>query len=244
MRIELFNYPVFGGMENSHHHAAAHNIPSMQIPEEIEEEILPSFSTEQLEAAERAGFEKGFEQGYASALAEFKNETYVRDNAVLKTMETIEQTLRGVNDAHSRFLEAQKAPLARLAIGIAKKVAGDAVTANPSAEVEPLIKRCLAMLVEEPKVSIHVHQSMMKPIEEKIEKITAANSFMGDVIVMEDANLVAGDCRIEWKNGSAERNTKALWQNIESMIMEGAKPAHATDTTGDQPASKIYMTNG
>ena len=247
MRIELFSFPPFGDMNPNNKptgRAAMAVVPEV----EIEIEAPPSFSTEQLEMAERSGFEKGYAQGYASAHSELKDESYEREKNIAALVESIRDNLAQVSHLHNAYLQEQNQDITRLCLGIAKKIAGEALAASPMADIEPLINKCLGMLISEPKATIYVNGALLKALESRVETIMSGSAFVGDIIVQEDALLGIADCRIEWKNGMAQRNSDQIWNSIEAIILSektntatAAQHQYAEDA---EATSKMYIANG
>ena len=119
--------------------------------------------------------------------------------------------------------------LPQLALGIAKKVAGEALAINAAATVEEICLRCVSALLHEPKLSITVHESLAKTLEAKITGAAKSLQITGEIIVTGDAAIAPANCRIEWKNGAMVRDTETLWQQVEqvigSMVASGAREA-------------------
>ena len=53
-------------------------------------------------------------------------------------------------------------------------------------------------------------------------------------MVLGDAELTAGDCRVDWGDGSAERKSEAIWAEMDDIIKE-AFAAHGMD---EQPTDE------
>jgi flagellar assembly protein FliH len=52
----------------------------------------------------------------------------------------------------------------------------------------------------------------------KLEEIARLNGFEGRLTVLADANLLAGDCRIEWAEGGVDRDRAAASAAIEDVV--------------------------
>ena len=61
-------------------------------------------------------------------------------------------------------------------------------------------------------------------------QVTAAAGYTGRIILFADPALKAGDARVEWADGGAERDSAAIWRDIDSAIqrfVEGGAGAPA-----------------
>jgi flagellar assembly protein FliH len=86
------------------------------------------------------------------------------------------------------------------------------------AEVEALITDCLGRLHDEPRLVIRVVDELLDPIRQRIDQIAAAAGFAGRIILLADGTLKPGDARIEWADGGTDRDSAALWRDIEGAI--------------------------
>jgi flagellar assembly protein FliH len=97
-------------------------------------------------------------------------------------------------------------------------------------EVEALIRECLARLHEEPRLVVRVADELLDPVRQRIDQLTAAAGYTGRIILFADPALTSGDARVEWADGGAERDSAALWREIDSAIqrfVEGGAGAPA-----------------
>ncbi len=54
--------------------------------------------------------------------------------------------------------------------------------------------------------------------KDKLEDITRARGFEGRPVVMSDATIASGDCRIEWADGGINRNQAATLSAIDDVV--------------------------
>ena len=66
----------------------------------------------------------------------------------------------------------------------------------------------------------------------------------GELVLQPDPRLPVYDCRIEWKNGSAERNTAKMWLEIERIVKSmpfGPAPAIQTAVPSAPPQQEAQV---
>jgi flagellar assembly protein FliH len=100
------------------------------------------------------------------------------------------------------------------------------------AEIEALITDCLARLHDEPRLVVRVSDELLDEVRQRIDQLSGAAAFSGRVILLADNALKPGDARIEWADGGADRDTGALWREIEGAIqrfVEGGSGAPDAD---------------
>lgn len=186
-------------------------------------EAPPTFSEAELAAAQKLaqqeGYLKGMDDGYARGQAEHAQADREIQELVNRLAEQIQELLR---DYH-RFIDGQKRELPRLAVAIARKVAGSALAHDPTPVIEDMTQRCLQLAAGEPKIVVTVHESIASDIENRLIAAFAGCEEAGEIIISPSTEIAREDCRIEWKNGSAERTAGELWYEIDSIISAVAR---------------------
>lgn len=203
---------------------------------------------QELEAAQAKAYEEGFAAGVAEEHA--RNERRYADavEAIAARMGAIEQTQRAEIERCIRSAT-------ELALSIARKVAPALMAAAPMAEIEALIGEHLEQLVDEPRVVVRVSEGMVDALRERIDALAAARGFSGRMVLIPDAALADGDCRMEWADGGVERDTAAVWKNLEGAIARilaaagapaaaRAQAAPKTPDPADPPAAATAATGG
>ena len=51
-----------------------------------------------------------------------------------------------------------------------------------------------------------------------IAPLAASTGFPGKLVILGDESLAGSDCRVEWADGGAERDTARTWQEIEAAV--------------------------
>lgn len=197
-------------------------------PEEIEEEEeeeLPGYSEAQLEEAKTEAFEAGKIEGAKQASETIEKET-------LLTLQAISQHITELFGKQ----EQSNSVLLRDGIGIAATIARKLFPAmneqNSLGEIDRLVEHTLLRLIEEPRVVIRVNPDLVDALGNRVDGLKAGAGYEGRIVLKEDTSLPYGDCRMEWGDGSAERNVAALWGAIDDIISGnlGIDPSEETTT--------------
>ena len=182
--------------------------------EEVEEEpevIIPTFSEEDIASERSEGFVEGLEQGRKEAA----------DATEQKLLETIEQACDKIGEIYSAQAEANQeiaAEMISVSTAISKKMFPDLNARNALGEVERVVQETLKAITEEPRVQIIVNPDLRELLTERLATMTHRAGFDGKVFVNGDPSLILGDCRIEWSNGAAIRDSEELWEMIDEII--------------------------
>src|SRR5581483_3529921 len=93
---------------------------------------------------------------------------------------------------------------------VARKLAPTLIAREPFAEIAALASDCFRQLVTAPHIVVRVNDTVYATAKEKLEEIARGCSFEGRLVVLAEADIAMGDCRIEWADGGINRdNTSA-----------------------------------
>jgi flagellar assembly protein FliH len=203
------------------------------------------------EAAEAATFSlgdveraraEGRAEGRADALAEAERSDQRR---IATASEAIVAALA---DAHGEF-ESMRAHGEASAIGVAaaivRKMLPELYRREGASEIVAMVTALLPSLVDSPKLTIRLNGDECERLTQPLQAAAAATGFDGRLLILTDAGVAGGDCRIEWTNGGASRDGTRLWQDIE-MVLADALPMPGAKRITDQPAAESAprVTNG
>ncbi len=194
--------------------------PSQREPDEDagapEEDVpeappAPTFSEEELEQARKQAFTDGMASGHKQAQDSIEQQTALAAGVIgerLAELTRIDQEARqtGVRDVTT------------LARAIATKVAGDLIDEAPLAVIEKVASESLNRLFGETEVIIRVCETLAEPLRKRLEAANVRGGFTGQLSVLGEPSLTGADCRIEWSNGMAERDSDAVWRDIRETI--------------------------
>ena len=200
--------------------------PEPEVEEEEEEEIIPTFSEEEVEQARAEGFDAGKEEGRREAA----------DATEQKLLETVETACAKLADVYNTQTEANREigrEMISVATAIAKKMFPDLNARNALGEVERVVQETLKAVTEEPRIQIMVNPELREPLSERLSTMTHRAGFEGKVFVNPDPAMQLGDCRIEWSNGAAVRDSEEMWQMIDKIIEENLHDIPDDETEDD-----------
>ncbi len=186
-----------------------------QEEEEVEEEepefIPPSFSEEELEAAKTEAFEKGKEQGLRDA-------SDTLENQLLDATKTITQQVTQLLDHQQLANSDIFRDAVKIAQAITHKSFPNINAEHGVTEIEDIIYKLLPQILAEPRVVVHVHPDISETLSQRVGQIAKDAHFEGRMIITEDESIEAGNCKVEWSNGGAERNLDEIMQEIDTAI--------------------------
>lgn len=210
--------------------------PSAPLEADIEEqeEIVPpppSFSEEEIALARAQGFAEGRTEGIAEMQTSL-------DNRTAELIGAMAEQLQQLDTAQAAAAQASGHRLMGLAGAIAKKVVPPIVRDTAQDSVEEVIRECLPKLMDEPRVVIRIHPTLMEQLREKIDTLAAKSGFAGDIILLPDDDFSESDCLVEWADGGAEKSTTDLWTDIDRIIdayLDTPDMTSGDDTPNTQP---------
>src|SRR3546814_12394205 len=82
-------------------------------------------------------------------------------------------------------------------------------------ELHAVVEQCLERLRDEPRVVIRCADADLDALQTRAEQAAARSGFEGKLVFLADERLKTGDLRVQWADGGAERNQKALWRGID-----------------------------
>lgn len=199
--------------ENSYEFAEDRRV--QEEPEEdesfYEDPPAPTFSEEEVAAAQQSAFDEGKTAGLQEASAQF-------EHMMASALTQIATTLPQVFQQHAQAQQDHEALALSVARAVSRKVVPAYTEKHGLDEILAVVSQCLEPLRAEPRLIVKVHESLREETQEKLLKLADNIGFDGRVVVMAHEDIVPGDCRVEWSEGGAERNSETLWQQIDEII--------------------------
>ena len=166
-----------------------------------------AYTTDEIDALSAKAREQGMKSGQVRAA-----EQQAAEVGKLVT------ALREVVTRSSRATEDVREEAAMIALAAARKLAGFALDALPSADVEEVLRHALHQALGEPRVVLHASPKVAEMLRPKLAEIAHEEGFEGRVVVTGDAAMGQADCRIEWRGGGAERSQATIESTIAELI--------------------------
>lgn len=180
--------------------------------------------------AREAGRREGFASGRAQALEEIEAQ-------IAATLERIAASCDRLFAERAALAQAFEAQTAVLAHAIAGKLAPILMAAHPLAEIEALVSECLDACRREPRLVVRVCEALLDPLGERIERLKAGSSFVGEIVLLSDPALGPNDCRVEWPDGGAERDMASLERAIADAVRRYVTTSDEQDGQADAGAA-------
>ena len=172
---------------------------------------IPSFSEEQVDEARKLGFDEGLQAGLEKAKAE--NETSLGET-LTNIHSLLEILLKNQNiDSTNTYSDAVK-----IALAVTKKCFPHQNIKHGFNEIEFMVREVLKETFDEPRVLIYINPKITEFMTDQIKAMTKEMNFDGQVVVLEDKEIMLGDCKVNWSNGGAERNIESTMSKIDQIV--------------------------
>ena len=242
MNVQPLNFKEFDAASAANRAPAAGIKPL--LPGGRRREAAPpspsSYNEEQLKAAEREAYKKGFLEGTEEGKKQAESEQASIDRKLAETVEKFARSVTPLLSDYRAMALQMKQDMIKVAMGIARKVAGDALAQNSAAEVEAIALRCVETMIAEPRIAITVHESVAASLEKRLQALKEKLQASADIVVVRDAAINPADCKIEWKYGAMERHTGTLWDQIDKAVGTlAAGAAHTAEKHLDAVAAQV-----
>lgn len=195
--------------------------PSAPEPEAPPEAVLTKAD---LEAAREEGFAAGREAGLADATA-------IAEQARAEALAGVARQLGEFGPRIDEALAAFRKDAIDVARAIVRKAVGVAARETALASVEHMITSFMPRLLDEPRIVVRVNDTLLDPLKGAAQPLADGCGYRGSIILLADPDLAPADCRIEWADGGANRNSERLWSEIDSAV-----ESFLSGTAGDMPA--------
>ncbi|WP_417691040.1 flagellar assembly protein FliH [Roseibium sp.] len=207
------------------------DVPEVEAPMEPE---IPMMSVADHKAALATAKKIAFEDGRAAAAKELGGSQELRlTEAVHELVAMSEQIL---SDAQTQ-MDAQENDAISLAFLVARRLCAHLLARQPLAETVALFSECLGPLRRAPHLVVRVAPQDVDPLKAKVDPIVLEKGFEGKLVILGEAEIARGDCRIEWAEGGILRDRKALEKQIDTSI-RGYLQARSQGRAQTRPATE------
>lgn len=196
------------------------------------------FSRADLDAALAEARAESHAAGRAEALSQ-------REQQVADALGAIAQNLAGIFAAKDEARRANERSTIELTRAIAGRLFPALMRKGALAELEAIVVQCMRDAVAEPRLVVRVPDAIFEAAQLQLAPLAASNGYPGKLIILADDALGESDCRVEWADGGAERDSARSWREIEAAVARAmdalADPVPANDWTN--PATAAPETN-
>lgn len=171
----------------------------------------------------KADFERRIAEARQGALTEGRTEGERAARATIEaeTSRTLTAVLAQVKEMqavmNSEF-DAIHAHAVKVAVTVAERLSYEFLRREPLSEIETLVSDCLGHLSQTPNMVVRLNDAVAEEARQRLEEIAVAQSFSGQLTVIGDARIAAGDCRLEWAEGGITRDFQATLDSIQKAI--------------------------
>jgi len=127
-------------------------------------------------------------------------------------------SVRATLDQSHAEIESLRDEAAHLALAMAKKIASVALAALPAGDVEVALRQAMHQAIGEPRITLRTSPAVVEAIEPRLAAIAHEEGYDGRIAIAAEPGMKAGDCRIEWRGGGAERSEDAIEDALTSLI--------------------------
>src|SRR5580704_686603 len=127
-------------------------------------------------------------------------------------------SVRAALDTSHAEIEALRDEAARLALAMARKIAPAALAALPAGDVEIALRQAMHQAIGEPRITLRAAPAVTDILQPRLDDIAHEEGYEGRVLIAADPAMKAGDCRIEWRGGGAERSEQVIEDAINTLI--------------------------
>ncbi|MDR3495677.1 MAG: FliH/SctL family protein [Ancalomicrobiaceae bacterium] len=142
--------------------------------------------------------------------------------AAARTLASEVTRLVDLGRAMQSRLDADRQAVERMAVdlslAVGRKLAHRLIENEPLEEIIVLIRECLGPLRKAPHLVIRLAEADAEAIRPHVDKQARESGFEGRLIVLGEADMRRGDCRIEWADGGIVRDTNSVDAEIDAAV--------------------------
>jgi len=179
------------------------------------QEAAPAVAAAQHEAALAEAEARGYRSGVNAAEAQARTEAERRLAAAFERISSgLDQLRGGLKKVEDRF----EAEAIEVSLAVGRKLSADLIAREPFAEIAALADQCFRELLAAPHIVVRVNAALLDIAKGKLGEIARARGFEGRVVVLAEADIAPGDCRIEWADGGLKRDRAATEAAIAEAV--------------------------
>lgn len=167
------------------------------------------------QAAVAAAELRGYQRGVAAAEVQARTEAERRTAAAC---ERIADVLAGIAREMKTIEGRMEAEAVEVAVAVAGKLAPALVAREPVTEIAALATESFTAFLAAPHLVVRVNSELYAATCERLDEIARGRGFEGRLVVLGEADIAPGDCRIEWADGGVIRDRAAMATAIDDLV--------------------------
>ena len=171
--------------------------------------IAPVFTAANVEAARDAGWSEGREAGHVEA--EAAGATLAR-----AALAAIAAELGNATQAAAALAEQAAEEIARLLLDTLMTMLPALCARHGESEVREVIRAVLPPLTREPSITVRVSPQIAAAVRDEIAGLDPELAERVKLVPTEA--MTAGDLRVAWHDGTAVRDTRAVWAEVAAVL--------------------------
>jgi flagellar assembly protein FliH len=180
-------------------------------------EAPPKFrmTPEEHQAEVTAAEQRGYQRGLTAAEAQARSDAERRTAAAY---ERIAGVLAGIASEMKAIEGRLEAEAVEVAVAVGSKLATALVAREPLAEMAALATECFSAFLAAPHVVVRVNNELYAAARDRLDEIAKSRGFEGRLVVLGEAEIALGDCRIEWADGGVVRDRATIAAAIDDLV--------------------------
>jgi flagellar assembly protein FliH len=179
--------------------------PMVELPIEV------TYTQEELDMAKHDAYQQGVIDGVA------KTEDN-QNKIAIGLMDRLGQKLHNLIEQEKKREEQSLVLALQTSLHMVKKFWPKIQQFFGQKEIEDFIATSLAENSSETRIVLRVNDSELDVVANMLPRIKELQGFQGKVITLSDDNVMAGDCKIEWADGGAEKLSRYTMQQVEQLM--------------------------
>src|SRR5208282_4111939 len=173
------------------------------------EVINPTYTAAELAEARAEAWAGGHAAGTAEA-----NTTIAATTRLL--LDAISAALRDATAEATAVAERSVEAIARLLLDSLAKLFPELCERHGEAELCALIRTILPALAQEPTLTVRVNPAHTPALMRELDRLDP--DLVERVRLVPVEAIATGDVRVSWRDGTARRDTAALWQQVRAVL--------------------------
>jgi flagellar assembly protein FliH len=189
---------------------------------------------EQLDQIKKECFDSGFAAGQKAN----GEEQALRQASTLTRVE--EQLTRVVQNMQLLHTQHDK-QLRSIILAVIRKVLPSFMAKQGLDEIQTMIADIMGEMGHEPRLVVRVNEAQFDAISTKVNDIATQKAYPGKVVVLADAEIASGDCRIEWADGGIERKASETVKTVETIVAPEGVPPESEAAAAPAPTAEAKV---